>query len=93
MGYRYENFDKVTESWIRVKDTEVKKGMRLKIIDSDERTIVEGRVKELERVWVGEETKGIEHLLMDLNIEFDVPIPKEEVFTEAFNPTAPPWKG
>ena len=95
MGYRYEQFDKETESWIRIKAPEIKKNMRIRVIDEDENVIAEGRLKEVDRLWVKEtNSKGIEEIFMDLNLEFLTAPPKEERPVETvFPPTTPPWKG
>ena len=93
MGYRYEQFDVESESWIRIKDTEIRKNMRIKIIDETEKVIKEGKLKEVDRLWIKEEVNGIEHIYMDLNLEFWTPPEKEVVYSTVFPPTSPPWQG
>ena len=93
MGYRYEQFDTETESWIRIKAPEIKKNMRIKIIDENENEIAEGKLKDLNRLWITETINGIDHILMQMELEFWPPPVKEEVYSTVFPPTAPPWKG
>lgn len=94
MGYRYEMYDRETEAWIRVKAPEIKKNMRVKIIDENEKVIAEGLLKDLNRLWIKEEdTNGIEHMYMHLEMEFVRAPEEEEVYNTVFPPTCPPWQG
>ncbi len=94
MGYRYETMDDNTEIWERIKPSEVRNFKMIRIIDAtNDEIIIEGSVKEVNRLYVKDEFPENAPVLMNMEIEFNKPPPLEEVTYSVFPSTSPPWQG